>query len=127
MKLLLIEPDKMLARTYMAYLRQQGMQVRHAADAQGAVQFIDQEEPDLVILELQMARHNGIEFLYELRSYSDLQHIPVIAHTLLTPGHMNQSSELLTALGVTYYLYKPATSLQRLGRTVREILQPATV
>lgn len=125
MRILLIEPDRILARTYTAYLRHEGCEVRHAANAQSAVHALDKQEPDLVVLELQIPRHNGVEFLYELRSYSDWQHIPVIAHTFLAPGSMDLSSQLLKALGIIEYLYKPATSLQHLGKTVREALQPA--
>ena len=126
MKVLLIEPDKVLAKTYMAYLKLQGFEVFYAAGAQGAVHIIDSKEPDVIVLEMQLARHNGIEFLYELRSYSDWQHIPVIAHTLIAPAGMSLSRELLRALGVVQYLYKPATSLMKLRRTITEVLQPAT-
>jgi len=127
MKILLIEPDKVLAKTYMTYLRLQGFEVFCAADAQFAVHVIDSKEPDVILLEMQMARHNGVEFLYELRSYADWQHIPVIAHTLLGPSSMSMSSELLRALGVVSYLYKPATSLLKLKHTITEVLQSAAV
>lgn len=125
MKILLIEPDKVLAKTYLTYLKQHGFEVFYASDAQYAVHVIDDKQPDAILLEMQLARHNGIEFLYELRSYADWQHIPVIAHTLLGPSSMSMSSELLRALGVVTYLYKPATSLSKLKRTITEVLQPA--
>lgn len=125
MKVLLIESDRVLARTYAAYLRQNGCEVGLAADAQSAVHALDSFQPELIVLELQLVRHNGIEFLYELRSYADWQEIPVIAHTMLAPGNVNLSADVLAALGVVQYLYKPATSLERLGRVVREVLQPA--
>jgi DNA-binding response OmpR family regulator len=125
MKLLLVEPDKVLAQTYASYLRQQGWDVKVASGAQSAVHVLDIFKPELIILELQLARHNGIEFLYELRSYVDWQEIPVIAHTLLSPGSLGFSTDVLNALGVVQYLYKPATNLQRLARVVREELQPA--
>jgi response regulator RpfG family c-di-GMP phosphodiesterase len=76
---------------------------------------------------LQLAGHNGIEFLYELRSYGDWQHVPVIIHTLVNRRSLELSQELLTALGVIRYLYKPATSLQKLKRVVEEVLQPAAL
>lgn len=127
MKLLLVEPDKVLAQTYASYLRLQGWDVKVASGAQGAVHVLDDFKPELIILELQLTRHNGIEFLYELRSYVDWQEIPVIAHTILTPGSLGLSSEMLSALGVVEYLYKPATNLKRLARLVRKELQLATL
>lgn len=124
MNILLIEPDRVLARTYASFLRQQGHAVSLATDAQTAVHALDSQEPEVILLELQMARHNGLEFLYELRSYSDWQHIPVIAHTMLPPNSMQMSSQFLTALGVIAYLYKPVTSLVGLKRALAEVVQP---
>lgn len=121
MKILLVEPDHILATTYAEALLGAGHHVVAAATAQTAIQAADALMPDLVILELQLVEHSGIEFLYEFRSYVDWQVIPVIIQTHVPPTEFNGSRQLLkTELGVQAYLYKPHTSLRELVAHVSE-------
>ena len=121
MKILLLEPDKKLANTYVAALEKAGYAVHWAAHAQDAVHVADQNRPDLVILELQLASHNGIEFLYEFRSYPEWQGINVLLLTMVPPTSLNITQEMMDRLGIVRCLYKPATSLKQLVATVGEL------
>jgi len=126
-QILLIEPDRRLAETYAQALQTDGHRVRSAAGAQAAISAADAATPDLIILELQLVEHSGIEFLYELRSYTDWQHIPVIVHTQVPPGEFDGSRGLLEdELGVRSYLYKPRTSLRRLLAETRQLTAVTT-
>lgn len=117
-KLLLIEPDKILARTYSDFLQAHGHAVMCVFSAQAAIVSLDSFEPDLIILELQLPGHNGVEFLYELRSYTDLQEVPVLVHTSIPKGSFANADTVLAALGVTDYLYKSISSLRQLAAVV---------
>lgn len=122
-RILLIEPDRVLAETYRQCLELTGQTVVPCASAQAAILAADQQQPDVVVLELQLIEHSGIEFLYEFRSYPDWQHIPVVVHTHVPPVEFANSGQLLREeLGVAAYLYKPVTSLKKLLRTVGEQL-----
>jgi DNA-binding response OmpR family regulator len=117
--ILLVEPDKVLASIYHQALAAADHQVTVAATAQAAITAADQAAPDLVILELQLVEHSGIEFLYEFRSYPEWQAIPVLIHTHVPPAEFADSRQLLTTeLGVAQYLYKPRTSLHDLLTSV---------
>lgn len=118
--ILLIEPDKKLAATYEAMLRRAGHTVRWSAHAQDAIGLADAHKPDVVVLELQLASHNGVEFLYEFRSYPDWQRVPVVLLTLVQPYALNITAEMMERLGIVRCLYKPATTLQQLRRAVDE-------
>jgi len=121
MHILLVEPDKLLARSECQALEQAGHSVMVAATAQVAIQAADERRPDIVLLELQLVSHSGIEFLYEFRSYSDWQSIPVVALTQVPPAEFSGSAELLKhELGVVAYHYKPRTSLTKICRIVNE-------
>ena len=123
--ILLLEPDKVLAELYIAALQQQGHVVRRTVSAQDAVFKVDELLPDVVIVELQLVAHSGIEFLYELRSYAEWQRIPVVIHSCVPPSEFDGSMNVLRkSLGVAEYLYKPHTSLRALLRTVRELAAP---
>ncbi|HET7059795.1 MAG TPA: response regulator [Candidatus Saccharimonadales bacterium] len=123
-QILLIEPDRVLAETYRQALLGAGHQVVCCASAQAGIISADQHCPDLIILELQLIEHSGIEFLYELRSYQDWQLIPVIIQSHVPPGEFTANHRLLSEqLGVTTYLYKPNASLRDLLAVVQERLQ----
>jgi len=121
MNILLIEPDTQLACTYAEALHSAGHVVRQAATAQTGIFAADEHTPDLIILELQLVSHSGIEFLYELRSYPEWQSIPVVALTHIPPAEFIDCWDLLEKqLGVTKYVYKPRTTLLKLLNTVSE-------
>lgn len=115
MQILFIEPDRVLAETYFQALTSAGHDVIVTPSAQTAIMVTDQINPDLIILEIQLIEHSGIEFLYELRSYLDWQNIPVIIQTIVPPGEFTGNWQVMKQhLGISEYLYKPNTSLSRL-------------
>lgn len=120
MNILLIEPDAKLGGIYRAALEQSGHVVSHAAYAQDAVHTADEIHPDIVLLELQLAQHNGVEFIYEFRSYSEWQQVPIILLTMVAPHSLGITPEMLQQLGIIDCLYKPATNLRKLVEAVGE-------
>ena len=124
-QILLVEPDIKLGKVYSQFLIDQGNEVSWRTTAQSALTSVDEQTPDLIILELQLAAHNGIEFLYEFRSYKDWQVIPVLIHSQVPPLLKAISPMLWDQLGIVGYLYKPATKLRDLARSVEKVLVPA--
>jgi CheY-like chemotaxis protein len=122
-KILLIEPNTVLAKTYQAVLTKSGHELAHVTSAQAAINAADASTPDVIILELQLPRHSGIEFLHEFRSYPEWQTVPVIIHTAILPATMaGLGAALQDELGVRTILYKPKTSLKDLVQAVQEQL-----
>lgn len=68
MRVLLIEPDVVQVRNLEAAISREGHIVASARSAQSAVHVADQHHPDVVVMELQLPGHNGIEFLYEFQA-----------------------------------------------------------
>lgn len=123
MKIVLLEPDKVLADTYRQALMHDGHRVIMCATAQAAIFAADELKPDLVIMELQLTGHSGIEFLYEFRSYDDWTATPVIILTNVPAGEFSDCWDLLRdQLNVHQYHYKPLTSLRTLLRSVGSVL-----
>lgn len=119
--ILMLEPDAVLARIYRQTFESAGHTVRRSVSAQDGIFQIDTRVPDVVIVELQLVAHSGIEFLYELRSYSEWQQLPVLIHSCIPPIEFEDSQQLLRdMLHVHAYLYKPQTTLQTLLRAIRE-------
>ena len=111
----MLEPDAVLAQTFREVLELAGHEVVVCREAQEAVFSVDDAKPAIILLELQLVGHSGIEFLYELRSYADWRDIPVVIVSNVPPYEFNANAELLRdSLGVTEYCYKPQTSLAQL-------------
>jgi DNA-binding response OmpR family regulator len=124
-RVLLIEPDRILARSYAEAFRQAGHVVQSCPTAQTAIHAADEQLPDVVILELQLVAHSGIEFLYEFRSYADWQTVPVVILSSVPPAEFNKSTFVLKEqLGIHSYYYKPQTSITSLLRVVENITSP---
>jgi DNA-binding response OmpR family regulator len=120
--ILLIEPDRLQARVYSAALERHDAMVVHVTTAQAAVQAADEQAPDVVVLELQLLGHNGVEFLYEFRSYLEWLEVPIIVHTFVPTDELVRAATLEKELGVRRVLYKPATTLAGLCRAVQDVV-----
>ena len=116
MNVLLIEPNSLLAGQYADYLSNIGCRVQRAADAQSAIVAADKQLPDVVVMELLLTSHSGVEFLYEFRSYAEWQKVPVIV--LSSVRQTGLDPEAQKDLGVEV-LYKPDITLEQLGKAVQ--------
>jgi DNA-binding response OmpR family regulator len=103
--------------------------VRVAPDGRAALNVISGESLDgpadrfsLVILDLNLPLHDGIEILRRLREKKDLVHVPVV---VLTSSDSPRDRLLATQLGATRYLRKPFSLEQflSLGAVFKELLE----
>lgn len=109
--ILLIEPDTILGAMYKKTLQRAGYRVGLQTNAQTAIHALDRDIPKLIILEIQLGEHNGIEFLYELHSYPDLHNIPIIINSLIPADVLGINSDIAKDLGIVEILYKPKVTL----------------
>ena len=91
--------------TVSRLLTKRGHQVSEAEDAVTGLQLIDVEEPDLVLMDLQLPGMSGLEAFHHLRSRDDkVGEIPVIA---LTAHALIGDRERLMNAGMDGYVSKP--------------------
>lgn len=121
-RVLLIEPDRPLAQNIKKYMIARGHRVNWRPDPQGAVNNADRHSPNVVVLDLSLGSHNGVEFLYEFRSYPEWLTVPVILYTNLSGQELAGLEHSFTELGVATYHYKPATSLSQLADSVESLV-----
>lgn len=119
MRVLYVEPDGEFAGIVLRYLEEQSLAVDWARDAQTAVSAADGKRPDLVVLELALAEHNGVAFLQEFRSYTDWADIPVIIYSHVPAESTGLSHKDWQKQGVATYLYKPTTRLEALLKIIK--------
>jgi two-component system KDP operon response regulator KdpE len=121
-RVLLVEPSQELAIVIGQSLEKQGLFVDHSATAQGGVSLADGQRPDVVVLELALPEHNGLEFLYELRSYTDWADIPIVIYSRISAEEFGLDEAQVQKLGIAAHLYKPTSSLKKLHAAVFEVL-----
>jgi len=69
-----------------------------------AMDTLENEQPDMLILDLMMPEKDGFELLREIRRQERYQHLPVI---ILTSANDNESKLRVLELGATDLLFKP--------------------
>lgn len=102
---ILVVDDSVSVRTVVARLMQrQGWQVRTAKDGIEAIERLHTLKPDLIILDVEMPRMNGYEFMSSLRAQDAFKETPVI---MLTSRASAKHREKAEALGVNGFMTKP--------------------
>lgn len=119
---LIIEPSKDLALVISQALTRKEISNSIANSAQAAISQADIATPRLIILEILMSKHNGLEFVYEFRSYEEWLNIPIIIYSQISKKELDAPNELIEEIGVKKHFYKPTTSLQQLVDCAEELL-----
>lgn len=115
MKVLIVEPDKILQKTYKEALEESNNEVNAVANAQGALDVINIEIPDIIIMELELAKNSGFELIYEIRSYADLDKIKIVILSTLSEKVISKKiGDFKKDLNIYKYLYKPSTTMNKL-------------
>ncbi len=113
--ILIVEPDAVLAKSYQKVLESLNFVVYLANSAQDAINQVDKNKIDLIILEIQLIDHSGIEFLYELRSYPEWDNIRIIILSSVPEHEFKDNLAILkNDLKVDHYLYKNSLKLNKL-------------
>ena len=91
--------------------------LRVSSDGKDALGIISGEASgigsiSLIILDLNLPRHDGIEILQRLRQSAGLEHIPVV---VLTSSDSPRDRLMANELGATRYLHKPSNLEEFLG------------
>jgi DNA-binding response OmpR family regulator len=94
-----------------------GLLVEEAGDGAAALDSIQQEEPDLLITDVEMPRMNGFDLLSEVRRRS--QRLPVVM--LSTRGSV-EDRKRATRLGANAYLVKTEFHSESLLEVVRRFV-----
>lgn len=120
---LIVDADKKLRDTSVVALESAGFTVAAAAGAQAAIGLCEAQMPAVVLLELQLQRHSGVEFLHEFRSYPEWQEVPVILYTVVPVAQLVQFDQAFKTLGIIAHAYKPETSLKQLISLIEDVLK----
>jgi DNA-binding NtrC family response regulator len=112
-KLLLVDDEEDYVKTMAERMEMRDVGSRVALSGEEALQMVEEEAPDVMVLDLRMPGINGMEVLERVKR--EHPHVQVIILT----GHGSEKEEKeARRLGAFEYLQKPADTSQLLG-TVR--------
>lgn len=120
---MLIDSDNVLSDTLGRLLEKCGYTVIVASEAQQAVNLADANMPSLVITELLLREHNGLEFIYEFRSYPEWQDVPIIVMSRISEAESGITEYIRQTLSIVSYIYKPDFSRHKFLREVKKYVR----
>ena len=119
-RVLVADDDPQMRRLIRIVLQREGFEVLEANDGLDALELIEQGSVDLVILDVEMPRLNGLGVLEEIRAQMRTASLPVIILTAL----QDDTEEKALDLGAQDYLTKPVQTRSLVAR-VRAVLKRA--
>ncbi len=117
-RILIVDDDLPIIKLLSANLKAEDYEVLTAMDGAAALETVERELPDLVILDIMMPKLDGVEVCRRLREWS---HIPIIM--LSARGDVRDKVECLN-LGADDYVSKPF-SVEVLLARVKAVLRRA--
>jgi two-component system cell cycle response regulator DivK len=115
-KILIVEDNSDYREIMNLFITKMGYQAIKANNSYEAITFAEAEEPDLILMDMQLPGVDGIETTAMLKQNPKTARIPVVA---LTAGMSALSEEKTSKVGIATYLIKPV-SLQMLKQTIEE-------
>jgi len=121
-KILVVEDNPQNMKVVEMTLRPHGYVLLEAIDGEEALKVVDSDRPDLIIMDIQLPKMDGLEVTRKLRQVPDFSHIPIIA---VTAYAMKGDEDKAIEAGCDAYLPKPVNT-RELPRIVAEMLLSRT-
>jgi DNA-binding response OmpR family regulator len=110
MKALIVDDDRVLADVVAFTLKREGFQIVQAHDGEAALQRWAEEQPDLIVLDVNMPKLDGFAVCRRIRAQSD---IPILLLTV-----RGEEDDIIKGLelGADDYITKPFSPRQLVAR-----------
>lgn len=115
-KIVVAEDDRAIARLIKFKLERAGYEVEVAEDGGQAVETINKNHPDLVLLDVMMPVLDGYQVLRRIKDNPELESIPVI---MLTARGQEKDIVKGIEMGSQDYIVKPFRPAELLARVNR--------
>ena len=102
--ILMADDNPINIETFSNYLTSRGYRLIFASDGQEAINMTIAQNPDLILMDIQMPVLDGISAIESIRANPDINNIPIVALTALA---MIGDREKCLAVGANEYLAKP--------------------
>lgn len=117
---LLVDDDADFAKVVKLYFERSGLELMSVPSGKKAMKAIDSRRPDVMILDVNMPKMDGVEVCRTVRAKMGGRHLPIIA---LTGFHSEDRKKQMMAVGADMYLTKPI-DMKKLVERVQEVIPP---
>lgn len=114
-KILIVDDEKEIRDLIEIYLKSEGYETLKAADGVEALNILNKEEPDLIILDVMMPKMNGIDACLKIR---EERQMPII---MLSAKSEDVDKILGLNMGADDYLTKPFNPLELIARVKSQL------
>jgi twitching motility two-component system response regulator PilG len=114
-KLVWVEDDKLMIDLIDRKFSGKGFVLVNVSDGESAVKTIEQEMPDLIVLDIILPNINGFEILESLKKNNNTKNIPVIIFSNLGS---DEDVEKAKKLGAVKFLVKAVTDLEDVRKEI---------
>lgn len=118
LKILVVEDDEFLQKILVTKFTKEGFAVKAASDGEQALKMVNEDLPDLVLLDLILPKMTGFDVLTEIRVAAPTKNLPVIILS-----NLGQEEDIMRAkeLGALDFLVKADISVNDVVRKVKEL------
>lgn len=109
-KILVVDNEMEIIQLLRLYLSREGFEILWTTDSQKTVAILQEEKPDLVILDVVMPNLNGIEVCRQIREFSE---IPIL---FLSCKDQDTDKVLGLTMGGDDYITKPFSRIELVAR-----------
>jgi DNA-binding response OmpR family regulator len=116
-KVLIVEDERLIAKPLTLKLQLSGFEAKNAYDGEEALDMLEKEKFDVILLDLMMPKKDGFEVLAELKEKGN--QTPVIV-----ASNLDQDSDISRVLefGVASYYVKAQTSFDEIVDRIKDTL-----
>lgn len=119
-KILIVEDEETLARAIREKLEEYEFDIDIAIDGDEALEKINHDRPNLVLLDLMLPKLSGEKVLEEMNKNGLIKKIPVIV--LTAKSEDANLNNCIDVLGASDYLIKPYSSLDKVIKTIKKYI-----
>lgn len=116
-RILIVDDEKNIVSSLTAILSDEGYEVSMTGDGVEALELIQKDPPDLVLLDIWLPGMDGIEVLKTLKTYN-----PGVEVIIMSGHGTIDTAVKATKLGAQDFIEKPF-SLDRITESIKNVLQ----
>jgi two-component system cell cycle response regulator DivK len=117
-KILVVEDNDRNRRLLKILLQARGYEVMEASTGKEALEYLDNQKPDLILMDIQLPSMDGLALTKQIKSNEKTKDIPIVA---VTAYAMKGDKERILESGCDAYVSKPINT-QELPQLIAGIL-----
>lgn len=116
LSIMVIDNEQTILQNTVEVLELLGYQAFGTIHAEGSLSLIQQEKPDVVLIDIRMPHINGFDLVRRIRADDSLRHVGVVLMSGTIEGEERRQGH---AVGVKHFLEKPF-NFEQLNEVVRQ-------